>query len=69
MSDRRAWWESISFCWAKTRKGERCRNPIKRGFRAESGELIIFFTCMRHWNQENKIRKEKGLNIFAYTLP
>jgi hypothetical protein len=52
------WWETMSSCWAITKKGERCQNVCRDAYEISRGDLFIPFTCEKHKDKENEIRKE-----------
>jgi hypothetical protein len=59
--DHSPWWKSIRQCRATTQTGARCKLDVRPGYEVEPGHVIVLFTCSRHADQEDAIRKERGL--------
>lgn len=50
-------WETWR-CRGKNKDGSRCKNPIRRGYIKETDEIFVPFTCSKHINQEEAIRRD-----------
>jgi len=51
------WWDELSLCKGKNLDGSRCQLPIRKGYALPSGEIFVPFTCMKHIDQEEDIKR------------
>jgi len=59
----RFWWDEWSLCKGKNRNGKRCRLPVRKGNVLPSGEIFVPFTCVKHIDQEESIKRRIKVKI------